>query len=100
MKYLLLLLPLILVNCASPGGIGVLYNKKGVVKHVFENSPANAAGIMLEDVLLNKKDLRGKIGTICRVRWQRGTVLHERDIIRADVSTFRGQDYGTFDNTK
>lgn len=99
-KLLLVLMLATTVGCASSGGIGVLYNKKGVVKYVFENSPAEEAGIETEDTILNPKELRGKIGTICRVRWQRGAVLYTRDIKRADVDTFRVKDYGSWENKK
>lgn len=97
MRYLLLVFILILVNCASPGGIGVLFNRKGIVKYVFANSPAQKAGIILEDLLLNPKDLRGPIGSMCIVKWKRGSTIYEQDIVRADVSTFRRPEYETFD---
>lgn len=100
MRFIALFIALSLAGCASPGGIGVLYNKKGVVKYVFEASPADAAGMEVEDLILNPKELRGKIGTVCHVRWQRGAVLYQRNLIRVDADTFRRPDYGTFDKRK
>lgn len=85
-----------LLGCASPGGIGVMYNKKGVVKYVFEHSPAENAGLMLEDMILNTKELRGPIGSMCHVRWKRGEMIYEKYIQRADVGTFKEPNYGSW----
>lgn len=93
-KYLLTAL-IMLTGCAS-GGIGVLYNKKGVVKYVFDKSPAQQSGILLEDIINNTKQLRGPIGTICLVKYTRNGIAHEQSIMRVDVDTFHIPDYGSF----
>lgn len=100
MKFILsILVAGFLFGCASPGGIGVLYNKKGVVKYIFEKSPAEKAGIEKEDIILNTKELRGPIGSICKVKWQRGAVLYTKEIERVDVNTFKikQEDYGSWE---
>lgn len=84
------------VGCASPGGIGVLYNHKSIVRYVFEHSPAEKADIRLLDVISNTKALRGPIGSVCLVKYTRAGVAHEVSVIRADVDTFRVPDYGHF----
>ena len=87
---------LFLTACASPGVIGVGYNKKGVVKYIYKESPAEKAGIMLEDIILNPKKLRGPIGSICHVEFKRDNVLMKKDIERVDVDSLKGESYGTW----
>lgn len=100
MKYVLALMIAVVTGCASPGGIGVLYNKKGVVKHVFEKSPAEKAGLLLEDIISNTKELRGPIGSMCLVKYTRDGKHYQKLIERADVETFRVKDHGAWEHKK
>lgn len=88
MKTLLLSL-LLLTGCASPGVVGVAYNKKGIVKYVFEGSNADKAGIKVEDKILNTKDLRGKVGTVIIVKLVRAGVGFELKIERQHIDTLK-----------
>lgn len=88
MRYLIAILLTFIVGCAStgkPGAIGVLYNQEGIVRQVFPNSPAEKAGIMINDKILNPKDLRGKIGTYALVKFVRQGATYELRIVRMDV---------------
>lgn len=96
MKIILMVCIFGLIGCASPGGIGVLYNKKGTVKYIFEESPADKAGMMLEDIIANTKELRGPIGSKCLVKYSRDGKSYQKLIERVDVDTFRVKDYGSF----
>ena len=55
------------------GIIGVAYDKKGVIGHVFPNTPAAGAGIQVGDRLLDIKELKGKPGTKATVHFRSGT---------------------------
>jgi hypothetical protein len=51
------------------GVIGVAFDKKGRVGHVFSNTPAAGAGFQVGDVLQDKTELKGKPGTKALVHW-------------------------------
>lgn len=89
MKLLLTLSLLLAAGCASKGAIGVAYNRQGVVKVVFTGSPAEKADIRVEDIILNPKELRGPIGSICHVKGSRAGVEYEKAVKRADVNSFQ-----------
>lgn len=54
-----------------PGVIGVVYNQQGIVRDVFDRSPAEAAGIHVDDKILDRKSTRGKEGTEATVTYIR-----------------------------
>lgn len=56
---------------ACPGVIGVVYNQQGIVRDVFDRSPADAAGITIDDKILNQKSTRGEEGTEATVTYIR-----------------------------
>ena len=88
MRYLIMLLTVLFVGCASigkPGAIGVLYNQNGIVRQVFPGSPAEKAGLMINDKILNTKELRGAIGSYATVRYVRNGQTYVEKIVRMDV---------------
>jgi predicted metalloprotease with PDZ domain len=87
---------LIMTACAGPGAIGVAYNQEGIVRYVFKNSPAEKAGIVVGDKILNRKELRGDIGTMCRVKVEREGQYIEKLIQRLDVDKLTQQDHGSW----
>jgi len=87
-KFFIILFTAFTIGCVTPKGvIGVAYNQKGIVRHVFPKSPADLAGIKLDDRILNTKDLRGKVGTMCLVKYERSGTYFEQLIKRVDVDT-------------
>ncbi len=82
----------LLMACASNGVIGVAYNKQGIVKYVFKNSSAEKAGILLEDKILNKTSLRGRVGSMCLVKYERVGVYHEIFVLRQHIDTLEYPD--------
>jgi C-terminal processing protease CtpA/Prc len=77
-----IILSLTLIGCAGSGVIGVVYNQKGIVRSVFKESPAEKAGILVDDRILNTKDLRGAVGSMCRVKVERNGQFFEKLILR------------------
>jgi C-terminal processing protease CtpA/Prc len=95
MKKLLIALSLIFITgCASPGVIGVGYNKEGVVKYIFKSSPAEKAGIQLNDQILNTKDLRGKVTRKVLVKYKRGGATYELLVDRVHIDSLKNEGYG------
>lgn len=90
---------LFLTSCAHKGVIGVAYNKAGIVKYVFEGSNAEKAGVLLEDTILNTKELRGKPGTYIEVLIKRSSsdlgIMHF-NIMRQHIDTLKNNTYGTW----
>lgn len=59
------------------GGIGVEYqnygNGEGLISRVFPGYPAERAGLVPGDVLLNNDDILGEIGTKVTISYRRGS---------------------------
>ena len=72
-------------SAPCPGVIGVVYNQHGVVRDVYNGSPAAAMGIKLNDKILDRKSTRGKPGTIAEVKFIRDGKLHKVNIPRVCV---------------
>lgn len=60
MKYLLLLL---LTGCTCKGVIGAAYDSDSVVAYTYSGSPAEKAGVLPGDELIDAKDIPGKKGS-------------------------------------
>ena len=56
---------------ACPGVIGVVYNQDGIVRDVFDRSPAQEAGITVDDKILYRHSTRGEEGTQAQVTYIR-----------------------------
>jgi predicted metalloprotease with PDZ domain len=74
MNKLYILFALFLSGCACKGVTGVVYNQHGYIRHVFKDSPAEEAGLMPGDIILNPGELKGKVGSTANVRFKRGYV--------------------------
>ncbi len=91
MKKLLLIILLVLnlAACANPGIIGVVYNQNGIVRQVYDKSPAKAAGVLLGDKILNTGDLRGRVGSVCHVRIERELQFIDLFITRVHIDSLQ-----------
>ena len=83
------ILLLTLISCASQGIIGVIYNQYGVVRRVFKDSPAEKAGIIIGDKILNPHQLKGTIGTQCLVKIQRDGLFFEKLVERVNAKKLK-----------
>ena len=78
----------IMAGCSCKGVIGVVYNQNGVVKRVFENSPADKAGILIGDKILDRTSTRGSVGSTAQVKWVTPEIgLKQAPIKRVCVDT-------------
>lgn len=75
---------LVFFELTSPctGAIGVVYNQHGIVRDVFEGSPADKAGIKINDKILDRKSTRGKPGTVATVNYIREGMRYTKTIDR------------------
>ena len=89
MRLLATALFIVLIGCAHNGVIGVAYNQYGIVRQVFSGSPAEKAGIKVNDKILNIADLRGEVGTICTVNVQREDNIMTLLIPRIDINSLK-----------
>lgn len=74
-----------------PGVIGVVYNQQGIVRDVYNNSPADKAGIMLDDKILDRRSTRGKPGTVATVKYIRNGELNVVEVDRVCVNDLDGR---------
>lgn len=78
---------------ACPGVIGVVYNQDGVIRDVYENSPAALARIKLNDKILDRHSTRGKVGTTAVVKLIRNGELIVLDMKRVCVRDLEGRSW-------
>lgn len=89
----LLSLTVMLNTGACPGVIGVVYNQQGIVRDVYEGSPAASSGIKLNDKILDRHPTRGKVGTTAVVKLIRDGELIVLDMERVCVRDLEGRSW-------
>lgn len=76
-----------------PGVIGVVYNQQGIVRDVYEGSPAGSAGIRVGDIILDRRSTRGKPQTLAQVKYIRDGVLRTVEVERVCVNELQGRSW-------
>jgi predicted metalloprotease with PDZ domain len=76
------------------GGIGVQYEDmdSGIISHVGKGYPADRAGIIVGDLVVDSEEIRGKPGTKVTVKIMRGSKLLIFNMIREKICTNEEKD--------
>lgn len=79
-----------LQTCAhSFGGIGAdgvrLYNGSVRVKRIYNNYPADAAGLQVDDTVLNWDDIKGVVGTPVTIEVYRNGITFQVTVVRGKI---------------